>query len=169
MQNITTNIAKQEIRILAAANKLGSLDYVGLYTIMLAKRTGMIACLLFVLDEKEGGEENDAERNRFQEKIRMIQEAGVDADVRVDYLVTSGVFTEEVAKYLKIFDSPILVVGEGDCKAIRKEELQKVKEILMRDNGGRKDNSRQFLIVSGKNKIVSIGKDTSLNNWITNY
>ncbi len=171
MLDFTTNIAKQETRILAAANRLQSLDYVGLYTIMLAKRTGMIACLLFVLNEneKEDGAGGDEHRTEFQEKIRMIQGAGMDADVRVDYLITTGSFTEEVAKYLKVFDSPILVVGEGECKAARKEELKQVRKILTADGGGQLNRSPQFLIVSGKNKLAATGKATSLTDWITNY
>jgi hypothetical protein len=171
MLDTTTNSAKQETRILAAANRLRSLDYVGLYTIMLAKRTGMIACLLFVLNEneKEEGEGKEEYRTEFQDKIRMIQDAGMDADVRVDYIITTGSFAEEVAKYLKVFDSPILVVGEGPCKEVRKEELQTVRKILIADGSWQSNRSRQFLIVSGKHKVAAIGKDTSLTDWITNY
>lgn len=164
------NSKEQKTRILAAATKLESLDYVGLYTIMLARRTGMIACLLFVLEEKEGVAKGDKDRNEFQEKMCAIQAAGADTEVRVDYLITTGVFTEEVARYLKIFDSPILVVGEGDRKAVRKEELKQIKEILSRDRNSRKSKShRQFLMVSKKNRIGIFDKGASLNDWLTTY
>lgn len=163
----STDIAKQEVRILAAATNPDCLDYVGLYTIMLAKRTGMIACLMFVTNEtQKEGRGNDTGTDGFQEKIRMIQEAGADADVRIDYLITSGAFVEEVARYLQIFDSTILVVGEGDCKTLRKEELRRVKKILMADGKGPGKNSHHFLIVSCKNRLAAAGKDTSITDWI---
>ena len=163
----TANNRKHATRILAAANNPACLDSVGLYTIMLAQRIGMIACLLFVRNEQKEGEGEDASDREFQEKIRLIQEAGVDANVRVDYLITTGAFAEEVAKYLKIFDSPILIVGEGDCQTIRRKELRMVEEILMKKEKHHRNGSHHFLIVSGRSEPMDVGKDTSIQDWLT--
>lgn len=149
--------------ILAASNNPGSLDHLGLYTIMLAKRTGMKACLLFVLQKgKNGNCSNQGEKkNPIQEKTSKIQEIAAKEQVRIDCLMTTGLFVEEVAKYIRIFDSPILIVGEGECKFMRKKELRLVKQILKSRATHFSGRSPHFLVISGKNKPDAPITDTS--------
>lgn len=155
---------KEQIIILAASNNPDCLDNIGLYTIMLAKRTGMMACLLFVLqkEKREACAKLGETKNTIQKKTLKIQHAGVKANVRIDCLVTTGHFVEEVAKYLQIFDSPILVVGEGECKVMRKRELRMVEKILKSKAELYKGRLHHFLVISGKNKTRSPATGSSI-------
>lgn len=147
---------KEQIIILAASNNPDCLENIGLYTIMLAKRTGMMACLLFVLQkEKRGNEVKQGEiKKKIQRKTLKIQNTGAKANVRIDCLITTGHFVEEVAKYLQVFDSPILIVDQGDCKAMREKELRLVQETLKSNNELYKGRFHHFLVISGKNKLA---------------
>lgn len=159
---------KEQITILAASNNPDCLDNIGLYTIMLAKRTGMMACLLFVLQKTKRGDGSNQGgiKNTIQEKTAEIQHAGARANVRIDCLLTTGQFVEEVAKYLRIFDSPILIVGEGDCKAMRKKELRMIKELLGSRGEVYSGRVHHFLVISGKNRIGSTTPETSIIDGI---
>lgn len=157
---------KEQITILAALNNPDCLDNVGLYTIMLAKRTGMMACLLFVLQEEKRRGENREGKESIQEKAQKIQEAGAKAKVRIDCMLTTGHFVEEVAKYLRVFDSPILIVGEGDCKIMRKKELRMVKEILRSKADLYSGRLHHFLVISEKSKIADTCKKQAIIDWI---
>lgn len=172
---------KEQAVILSASNNPDCLDSIGLYTIMLAQRTGMKACLLFVhQDHKcESSSNQDEIKNTVLEKTSRIQSAGTKANVEIDRLITSGQFSEEVAKYLHEFDSSILIVGEGDCRVMRKRELRKVKEILRSKSELCRGRLHHFLMISAKkghgqakNQAISDSisinqfyQDHQINNW----
>ena len=157
---------KEQITILAASNNPDCLDNVGLYTIMLAKRTGMMACLLFVLQEEKRRNDDQEGRKNIQEKALRIQEAGAKAKVRIDCMITTGHFVDEVAKYIRVYDSPILIVGEGDCKIMRKKELRKVEKILRSKGDLHKGRGHHFLVISDKSKIADTSKEQAIIDWI---
>lgn len=154
--NNATNM-KEQATILAASNNPDCLDNIGLYTVMLAQRTGMMACLMFVLKNEKGRNSTDQgeKKKAIQEKTQKIQHAGAKANVRIDSLITTGHFVEEVARYLRVFDSPILIVGEGDCKVLRKKELRMVKDILKSKGEMYRGRIHHFLVISEKNKSGS--------------
>jgi len=142
-------LLEMEAKILAAVSRLESVEYVSLYSIMLAKRTGMDACVLIVLNEKVGSIPMHEGGNGVYDWVRKIKEAGEEADVKVECLITDGVFEHEVADHLKALGSPILVVGEGADLKARREELRRIEKELMAGGSGRK-RQIQFMIVSRK-------------------
>lgn len=163
-----TENMKEQIIILAASNNPDCLDNIGLYTIMLAKRTGMMACLLFVLQKGKGGKRNDQGEKKkiIQEKTLKIQHAGAKINVRIDCMITTGHFVDEVAKYLQVFDSPILIVGEGDCKVMRKKELRMVEKILKSKGELYRGSFHHFLVISGKSNLSADSLEKMINDGI---
>jgi len=147
-----------EGKILAAVSRMESAEYVSLYSVMLAKRTGMDACVLMVISDGIGRGHVDGS-DHINEKVRKIKETGEAAGVNVDCLVTDGVFEHEVASHLKLLGSSILVVGEGRDIAKRREELRSIEQELMEAGGWGRDHPHQFLIVSKK-----FGADSGHNN-----
>lgn len=136
--------------ILAAVSRIESVDPVGLYAIMLAKRTGMSVCLLLALDKQGGNPQSASLGIDVLECMRRIKEEGELEKVKVDYLIVSNFFKEEVIHYMKKFDASILVSGEGHDRKVRCEELREIERALESDTEWYRSRSHHFLVISGK-------------------
>ncbi len=138
-----------EGKILAAVSDPEIAESVGLYSIMLAKRTGMEACMLMVrgvdgVRVKSGHEAGDG----LYEKARRLIKTGEEEGVKVECLITEGVFEDVVADQIKERGSTIVVVGTDlDVKA-RRERLRRIEKGLQDGGGLGEGQLPQFLIVA---------------------
>lgn len=132
--------------LLAAVSRIQSLDAVGFYAIMLAKRMVCRTLLLVVLTPKDAA--NKRKKSLLDEKLKKIKKLGVLEAVVVNHRIASGSFTEEVASCLASLDSPLLVVGEGSNRHQRIRELKEIEENLANNKDWNHRDSHHFLMVT---------------------
>jgi len=139
-----------EGKILAAVSEPEIAESVGLYSIMLAKRTGMEACLLMVRRSGEGQEDTgDRSEDGLYKKAMMLRETGEEEGVKVEFLITEGVFEDVVADQLRERGSSVLVVGADWDDKTRREKFRRIEKGL-HEGGGNGGQPLQFLMVSRK-------------------
>ncbi len=149
MRKTSVDSGKVE-KILAAAGSLEGLDHAALHAIMLARRTGMSACLLLVRNTVEEGRKDETKERTINKKFEEIRKAGAAEGVGIDCHVGFGLFVDEVVRHLTQSDAAILVVSEGSDRRRRREELLEIGRRTRREAKGQGSPPRQLLMVSRK-------------------
>ncbi len=132
--------------ILAAVSRVKSLDAVGLYAVMLAKRTDKKAFLLVVLNDTDATDGRLAAL--LEKKLSAIRQLSQKEGVPIRHQIAGGSFTEKVTAHLRSMDSPILVVGTGQNSQKRLQELKEIENSMVADNAWSHNHSHRFLMVT---------------------